>query len=92
MVKLIIYGVTLKQVLEETEYELTVEQPTNVRTLLEGNQDRLGALLPFMTKGELLVTVNRKVGNLDSKVQDGDTVKVTHQFNPTYEGATWHNP
>ena len=92
MVKLIIYGVTLKQVLEETEYELTVEQPTNVRALLDGNQDRLGALLPYMTKGELLVTVNRKVGNLDSKVQDGDTVKVTHQFNPTYEGATWHNP
>ena len=92
MVKLIVYGVTLKQVLEETEYELTIEQQTNVRALLEGNQERLGALLPFMAKGELLVTVNRKVGTLDTKVQDGDTVKLTHQFNPTYEGARWHNP
>ena len=92
MVKLIIYGVTLKQLLGETEYELNVEHPTNVRALLETNQDRLGGLLPYMTKGELLVTVNRKVGTLDSKVQDGDTVKVTHQFNPIYEGARWHNP
>lgn len=92
MVKLIIYGITLKQILDQAEYELSVECPTSVRALLEGNQDQLAGLLPFMTKGELLVTVNRKVGSLDSKVQDGDTIKITHQFNPIYEGARWHNP
>lgn len=92
MVKVIVYGVTLKQILDGTDYELEVENPMSVRALLESNQDRLGGLLAFMAKGELLVTVNRKVGSLDTKVQDGDTVKLTHQFNPTYEGATWHNP
>jgi len=92
MVKLIIYGVTLKQVVDQSEHELSVEGPLSVRALLESNLDPLGALLPFMAKGELLVTVNRKVGTLDTTVQDGDTVKLTHQFNPTYEGATWHNP
>jgi len=92
MVKIIVYGVTLKQVIDADEHELSVESPTSVRALLENNQDRLGGLLPFIAKGELLVTVNRKVGTLDSKVQDGDTVKLTHQFNPTYDGATWHNP
>ena len=66
--------------------------PTTVRGLLEGHQEQLGGLLGFMNRGELLVTVNKKVGTLDSKVQDGDTIKLTHQFNPTYEGARWHNP
>jgi molybdopterin synthase sulfur carrier subunit len=92
MVKVIIYGVTLRQIVESNEYDLTVDGPTSVRGLLEGHQDQFGGLLPFMSKGELLVTVNRKVGTLDSKVQDGDIVKLTHQFNPTYEGARWHNP
>jgi len=92
MVKLIVYGITLRQIVDEAEYELQVENPTSVRALLEANQERLSGLLPFMTKGELLVTVNRKVGSLDTKVQDGDTIKLTHQFNPIYDGARWHNP
>ena len=46
----------------------------------------------LLGKGELLVTVNRKVGSMDSVVRDGDTIKLTHQCNPTYEGATWQNP
>jgi len=92
MIKLIVYGITLRQIVDDAEYELQVESPTSVRALLEANQERLSGLLPFMTKGELLVTVNRKVGTLDTKVQDGDTIKLTHQFNPTYEGARWHNP
>jgi len=25
-------------------------------------------------------------------VKDGDTIKLTHQFNPVFEGARWHNP
>jgi hypothetical protein len=45
-----------------------------------------------MNKGQLLVTVNRKVGTLDSVLRDGDTLKLTHQFNPIVDGAAWHNP
>jgi len=92
MVKIILYGLTLQQSLDESEYELGVTGSTTVRTLLEANQDRVGALLGFMEKGELMVTVNRKVATLDSKIQDGDTIKLTHQFNPTFDGARWHNP
>ena len=38
------------------------------------------------------MTVNRKVGSLDSKLKDGDVIKITHQFNPVFEGARWQNP
>ena len=92
MVKVVLYGVTLQQRMDESEYEVAVAGPTTVRGLLESNEDRLGGLLGFMQKGELLVTVNKKVATLDSRVQDGDMIKLTHQFNPVYEGARWQNP
>ena len=92
MVKVVLYGQTLRRLLEEPELECAVAQPVTVKGLLQGNADRLAVVLPFMAKGELLVTVNRKVGTLDSLVRDGDTVRLTHQFNPVVDGATWHNP
>jgi molybdopterin synthase sulfur carrier subunit len=92
MVTVMLYGQTLRQLIEEPELQCEVAGPLTVKALLAGNADRLGAVLPFMDKGELLVTVNRKVGTLDSLVRDGDTVKLTHQFNPVVDGATWHNP
>jgi molybdopterin converting factor small subunit len=91
MVTILVFGQTLRQAVPESEIQCEVPEPTTVQGLLEG-QEALGGLLPFMHKSELLVTVNRKVGALDTKVRDGDTVKLTHQFNPTHDGATWHNP
>ncbi len=92
MVTLLLFGETLRQSVEETELQFEIAGPTTVKALLESHQDRLAGLRPFLEKGELMVSVNRKVGTLDSAVQDGSTVKITHQTNPTYEGATWHNP
>lgn len=92
MVTVLVFGQTLRQCVDEPEIQCEVPEPATVKGLLEANQGALGGLLPFMSKGELLVTVNRKVGALDTKVRDGDTVKLTHQFNPTLDGATWHNP
>jgi molybdopterin synthase sulfur carrier subunit len=92
MVTVLLFGETLRQSLKQSEIQLDVPVPMTVRRLLEANQDTLGPLISFLGKGELLVTVNRKVGSMDSTVRDGDTVKLTHQFNPTYDGATWHNP
>ncbi|MFM8552163.1 MAG: MoaD/ThiS family protein [Nitrospiraceae bacterium] len=92
MVTLLLFGETLRQAVGESEVQCEVAEPVALKALLEANQDRLGALLPFMGKGELLVTVNRKVGGLDSKIRDGDTVKLTHQFNPVHDGAMWQNP
>jgi len=92
MVTVVLFGQTLLQSTEEPEFQFEVAGPTTVKGLLEANRSRLGAVIQFMGKGELLVTVNRKVGTLDSPVHDGDTIKLTHQFNPTYDGPTWHNP
>jgi molybdopterin synthase sulfur carrier subunit len=92
MVTVLLFGETLRQAVEESELQCDVTGPTTVKGLLETNQDKLAALLPFMRRSELLVTVNKRVGTLDTMVKDGDTVKLTHQFNPTFEGATWHNP
>ncbi len=92
MVTLLLFGETLRQALGASEFQCEVSEPMTFKALLERNQDHLGVLLPFMNKGELLITVNRKVGGLDSKVKDGDTVKLTHQFNPVHDGAMWQNP
>ena len=92
MVTVLLFGETLRQTVEETEIQLAVEGPTTVKALLEANQDRLGSVMPFLQRGELMVTVNRKVGTLDSPVHDGNTIKLTHQSTETYDGAMWHNP
>ena len=92
MVTVVVFGHILLQAVEEPELELEVSGPTTVRQLLEANLERLGGLKPLLDKGEILVTVNRKVSDLTSTVRDGDTVKLTHNHNPTYEGMMWHNP
>lgn len=92
MVRVMLLGQTLRQSVEEPEFQFELAAPTSVKGLLEAYRDRLAAVFQFLDKGELLVTVNRKVATLDSPVRDGDTIKLTHQFNPRYDGATWHNP
>ena len=92
MVKIVVLGQTLQQLVGEPEFELETTGPTTVQGLCETHADRMEPLLTLMKKAEVLITVNRKVGALDSAVKDGDTVKLTHNFNPTYEGAMWQNP
>jgi len=92
MVTVRLFGLTLQQSVAEAEFELEVAGPVTVKVLLESNQDKLAGALPFMHKGELLVTVNKKVGSLDTMVKDGDTVKLTHQAHPIFDGAMWQNP
>ena len=92
MVTIRVFGQTLLPCVDEPELQCEIAGPVSVRELLEGNPDALGKILPFLRKGELMVTVNQKVSTLDSPVKDGDVVKLTHQLNPEYEGAMWHNP
>lgn len=92
MVTVLVFGHTLREAVDEPELELEISGPTTVRQLLEASWERLGGLKTHLEKGEVLVTVNKKVGDLTSRVQDGDTVKLTHNANPTYEGMMWHNP
>ena len=88
MVKVLILGVTLQQKMSETETDLDVQGATPVKTLLASHAEQLEALAPYAERGELLVTVNRKVGSLDSLVKDGDVLKISHQSRASYDGTT----
>jgi molybdopterin synthase sulfur carrier subunit len=92
MVTVLLFGLMLQESVGESELQVDVAGPMTVKALLESNQEKLAGALLFMQKGELLVTVNKKVGSLESVVKDGDTVKLTHQSNPQYDGAMWQNP
>lgn len=92
MVTIYVFGQTLLPCVEEPEIQCEVSEPITVRKLLESNPEKLGGLIEFMTKSELMVAVNQKVSTLESKVKDGDMIKLTHQFHPDHEGIFWHNP
>ncbi len=92
MVTVVVLGQTLQQLVDEPELELELSGPATLRDLLEANQEKMSGLISLLHKGELLITLNRKVAALESPVHDGDTIKLTHNFNPTYEGPTWQNP
>jgi len=92
MVTVLLFGIQLRDAVGDSEILIESAAPTTVRKFIEANQDRLGAVLPYLEKSEVLIMVNKKVGTQDSAVKDGDTIKFTHQFNPVFEGARWHNP
>ncbi|MCZ6802253.1 MAG: MoaD/ThiS family protein [Nitrospirae bacterium] len=92
MVIVRVFGQNLLECVEEPEMELEIEAPMNVRDLLEGQAEKMGPLIEFLHKSELMITVNQKIVTLDSMVKDGDQIKLTHQFNPELEGMMWHNP
>lgn len=92
MITIRVFGQSLRASVEDPEIQCEVSSPMSVRDLFQAHQERLGGLLPFLTKGELMVTINQRVSTLDSVVRDGDVVKLTHQFNPSYDGGLWQNP
>lgn len=92
MVTILLFGHILREAVGESEIEVEIAGPMSVKAILEANQEKLAGALGLANKGEIVVAVNKKVGSFDSIVNDGDTVKLTHQFNPIFEGATWQNP
>jgi hypothetical protein len=46
----------------------------------------------FIDNAKLVYVIFRKVAVIDSPIRDGDTIKLTHQTNPIFDGARWHNP
>lgn len=79
MVKVLVMGKTLHDVLDEHEIDIDLVETMTVKHLLELHHDRLGAMLPFMQAGEILVTINRRIAMQDSSVKDGDLVKLSYQ-------------
>ncbi|HKO30737.1 MAG TPA: MoaD/ThiS family protein [Nitrospiraceae bacterium] len=87
MVTVQVFGLTLRDVVEETEFELEVMGPMTVRKLIESNQGRMGPLLQFLTNREVLIAVNKKISADDTVVKDGDIVKLSHQSRVSYDGT-----
>ena len=87
MVTVLVLGNTLRNAVGESEIEVAVTGPTTVRKLIEAHPGQLGGLLPFITKREALITVNKKIGSDDTPVKDGDTLKFSHQSHPSYDGT-----
>lgn len=87
MVTVMVFGLTLRDAVGETEIECEVSEPTSVRILIESNQDRMGPLLHFLLNRELMIAVNKKVSGEDTVVKDGDIIKLTHQSRVSYDGT-----
>jgi sulfur-carrier protein len=87
MVKMQVFGLTLRDAVGETEFEFEVSGPTTVRKLIEENQDRMGSLMQFIANREVMIMVNKKVSAEDTVVKDGDIVKLSHQSRVTYDGT-----
>ena len=87
MVKVLVFGLTLRQAMGAHELELEVTGTTTIKHMIDAHPDQLGALAPFMHQREVLVAVNKKVGSEDSVVRDGDVVKLTHQSKTSYDGV-----
>jgi molybdopterin synthase sulfur carrier subunit len=87
MVTVLVFGLTLRDAVEETEFEFEVSEPISVRKLMESNQDHMGPLLQFLENREVMIAVNKKVSAEDTVVKDGDIVKLSHQSRVSYDGT-----
>lgn len=79
MVTVLVMGKTLHDALDEHEVRIDLDEPTTVKRLLEQHPQQLGGILPFMISGEILITVNRRIGMQDSSVKNGDVLKLSYQ-------------
>jgi sulfur-carrier protein len=87
MVTVLVFGLTLRDAVGETEFEFELSEPTTVRKLIESNLDRMGPLVQFLLNREVMIAVNKKVSAEDTVVKDGDIVKLSHQSRMSYDGT-----
>ncbi len=93
MIKILMFGHALKEVVEDPEVEISLEESLSLRKLLETYQEHFREIMPFLEAQELMFTINHKISTLDGLVKNGDTVKITHQGgDQSADGARWHNP
>lgn len=93
MVKVLIFGLALREAVEDPEVEISLENATTIRQLLEDFPDHFQGLMPFLQANELMLTINQKISTLEAKVKNGDILKITHQGGENLaDGAMWQNP
>lgn len=93
MVKVLVFGHALREVVEDPEVEISLEESVSLHQLLESYQEHFREIMPFLQSQQLMFTINQKISTLDALVKNGDTVKITHQGgDQSTDGARWHNP
>lgn len=92
MIKVFVFGPILQEAIEESEFECEVLEPIAIRDLFQTHAETFDPFQPFIDSNQVMITINMRISTLESKIKDGDTLKLTHQFNPELEGARWHNP
>ncbi|MCA9499729.1 MAG: hypothetical protein MRJ67_10965 [Nitrospirales bacterium] len=93
MVKVLIFGLALREAVEDPEVEIMLGGATTIRQLLEDFPDHFQGLMPFLQANELMLTINQKISTLEAHVKNGDILKITHQGGDHHtDGAMWHNP
>ena len=93
MVKILIFGLALREVVEDPEVEITLEKATTLHELLENYPDQFQGLMPFLHSNQLMLTINQKISTLEAEVKNGDIVKITHHGSEHHaDGAMWQNP
>jgi molybdopterin converting factor small subunit len=93
MVKVLMFGHALREVVEDPEIEISLEQSISLRQLLDSYQEHFRGIMPFLQSQQLMFTINQKISTLDAHVKNGDTVKITHQGgDQSTDGAMWQNP
>ena len=60
----------------ERELACEVSEPTTVRHLIQRQGPILEEVIRLMREKKLMVTVNKRIASEDTRVQDGDTIKL----------------
>ena len=93
MIKVLVFGHALREIVEDPEMEIYLKDPMTLREFMQEHPEAFQGLMPFLQSHELMFTVNQKISTLEAKIKDGDTVKITHQGGEQHaDGARWHNP
>lgn len=60
----------------ERDLACEIAEPTTVRQLIQRQGENLRPVLELMKQKKLLVTVNKRIASEDTRIQDGDAIKL----------------
>jgi len=60
----------------ERDFACLLPEPMTVRQLIQRQGERLEDVLTLMRQKKLLVTVNKRIASEDTRIQDGDAIKL----------------
>jgi len=60
----------------ERDLACEVSEPMTVRQLIQRQGETLREILQLMREKKLLVTVNKRIASEDTRIQDGDDIKL----------------